>query len=142
MLGSHTGGLVGSLPPSIHNHLSAATNIAAKANVGGTAEKNHISNVATGNSQCYISTQGSMVNPYQKQAELKLKGSHQRHNRQHNDGEFTSLGSLLGMLVKLSNGIDDEIPTIKLVLEYPNWLFGCPAGATEIYPRCSFLVLW
>ena len=68
MLGSHTGGLVGSLQPSIHNHLSAATNIAAKANVGGTAEKNHISNVATGNSQCYISTQGSMVNPYQKQA--------------------------------------------------------------------------
>ena len=42
MLGSHTGGWVGSLQPSIHNHLSAATNIAAKANVGGTAEKNHL----------------------------------------------------------------------------------------------------
>ena len=49
MLGSHTGGLLGSLEPSIHVHLSAATNIAAKANVGGTAERNHLSNVATGN---------------------------------------------------------------------------------------------
>ena len=28
-----------------------------------------------------------------------------RHNRQHNDGKFTSLGSLLGLQVKLSNGI-------------------------------------
>ena len=36
MLGSHTGGLVGSLQPSIHNRLSVATNIVAKANVVGT----------------------------------------------------------------------------------------------------------
>ena len=33
--------------------------------------------------------------------------SHQRHNRQHNDGKVTSLGSLLGMPVKL-NGIADK----------------------------------
>ena len=43
MLGSHTGGLLGSLQPFIHVHLSAATIIVAKANVGGTAEKNHLS---------------------------------------------------------------------------------------------------
>ena len=36
MLGYHTGGLVGSLQPSIHNCLSVATNIVAKANVVGT----------------------------------------------------------------------------------------------------------
>ena len=28
MLGSHTGGLMGSLQPAIHDHLSAAANIA------------------------------------------------------------------------------------------------------------------
>ena len=55
MLGSHTGGLLGSSQPFIHVHLSAATNIAAKANVGGTAERNHLSNVVTGNLQCYTS---------------------------------------------------------------------------------------
>ena len=43
MLGSHTGGLLGSSQPFIHVHLLAATNIAAKANVGGTAERNHLS---------------------------------------------------------------------------------------------------
>ena len=34
--------------------------------------------------------------------------SHQRHNRQHYDGKVTSLGYLLGMPVKLSNGIADR----------------------------------
>ena len=34
-----------------------------------------------------------------------MKASHQRHNRQHNDEKFTSVGSLLGLPVKLSNGI-------------------------------------
>ena len=47
MLGSHIGGWLGSLQPSIHMHLSAATNIVAKANVGGTAERNHLRNIAT-----------------------------------------------------------------------------------------------
>ena len=55
MLGTHTGGLLGSSEPSIHVHLLAATNIAAKANVDGTAERNHLSNVVTGNSQHYTS---------------------------------------------------------------------------------------
>ena len=35
----------------------------------------------------------------------KIESSHQGHNRQHNDGKLTFLGSLLGLLVKLSNGI-------------------------------------
>ena len=33
------------------------------------------------------------------------ESSYQRHNRHHNDGKVTSLGSLLGMPVELSNGI-------------------------------------
>ena len=36
------------------------------------------------------------------------ESSHQRHNRQHDGGKVTSLGSLLGMPVKLSNGIADK----------------------------------
>ena len=46
-IGSHTGGLLGSLQASMQVHLSAATNIVAvaKANAGGTAERNHHSNV-------------------------------------------------------------------------------------------------
>ena len=35
----------------------------------------------------------------------KNESSHQRHYRQHNDGKVTSLGSLLGLPVELSNGI-------------------------------------
>ena len=35
----------------------------------------------------------------------KNESSHQRHNRQHNDGKVTSLGSLLGLPVELANGI-------------------------------------
>ena len=35
----------------------------------------------------------------------KNESSHQRHSRQHNDGKVTSLGSLLGLPVELSNGI-------------------------------------
>ena len=35
----------------------------------------------------------------------KNESSHQRHNRQHNNGKVTSLGSLLGLPVELSNGI-------------------------------------
>ena len=38
----------------------------------------------------------------------KSGSSHETHNRQHNDGKFTSLDSLLGMAVKLSNGIAGE----------------------------------
>ena len=60
MLGSHIGGWLGSLQPSFHMHLSAATNIVDKANVGGTAERNHLRNIATGNLQCYTSQSGSM----------------------------------------------------------------------------------
>ena len=43
-----------------------------------------------------------------KLTEKNGESSHQRHNRQHNDGKVTSLGSLLGMPVKLSNGIADK----------------------------------
>ena len=39
MIGSHAGGSLGSSQPSIQSHLLAATNIAANANVGHTAEK-------------------------------------------------------------------------------------------------------
>ena len=35
----------------------------------------------------------------------KNKSSHQRQNRQHNDGKVTSWGSLLGLPVEFSNGI-------------------------------------
>ena len=38
----------------------------------------------------------------------KSGSSQQRHNRQHNDGKVTSLGSLLGMPVKLSNRIANK----------------------------------
>ena len=38
----------------------------------------------------------------------KAESSHERHNRQPNDGKVTSLGSLLGVPVKLSNGIADK----------------------------------
>ena len=47
-------------------HLLATTNIAAKANVGGTAEMDHLSNVVTGNLQCYTSQQGSMLDSFIK----------------------------------------------------------------------------
>ena len=35
----------------------------------------------------------------------KNESSHQRHNRQHNDGKVTYLGSLLGLPVEWSIGI-------------------------------------
>ena len=35
----------------------------------------------------------------------EIESSHQRHNRQHNDGNLTFLGSLLRLTVELSNGI-------------------------------------
>ena len=73
MLGSHIGGLLGSSQPFIHVHLSAATNIAAKANVDGTAERNHLSNVATGNSQHYISQQGSMLDLFIKAGQSNVE---------------------------------------------------------------------
>ena len=41
----------------------------------------------------------------------KNEGSHQGYNRQHNDGKVTSLGSLLGLPVELSNGIAVETKT-------------------------------
>ena len=47
----------------------------------------------------------------------KNESSHQRHNRQHNDGKVTSLGSLLGLPVELSNRIAVQTKhktTIKL----------------------------
>ena len=66
MIGSHTGRLLGSLQPSIQVHPFTATNIVAEANVGGTAERNHLSNVATGNSQCYTSQQGSTLDLFIK----------------------------------------------------------------------------
>ena len=72
-LGSHTSGLLGSSQPFIHMHHSAATNIAARANVGGTAERNHLSNVATGNSQCYTSQQGSMLDSFIKAGQSNVE---------------------------------------------------------------------
>ena len=58
------GGWLGSLQPSICAHLSAATNIAAKTNVAGTAERNHLSNIVTGKSQCYTSQQDCMLDSF------------------------------------------------------------------------------
>ena len=37
--------------------------------------------------------------------------SHQRHNRQHNDGKVNPLGSLIGLPAELSNGIAVQINT-------------------------------
>ena len=47
----------------------------------------------------------------------KMRANTQRHNRQHNDAKVTSLGSLLGLPVELSNGITVQTKhktTIKL----------------------------
>ena len=38
----------------------------------------------------------------------KIESSHQGHNRQHNDGNFTFLGSLLDVPVKHLNGIAEQ----------------------------------
>ena len=58
-----------------------------------------------------------------------------RHNRQHNDAEDTSLGSLLGLPVKLPNGIAEQKQQSNLHRQgtdkYPNWLFGCPSWGKE-----------
>ena len=54
----------------------------------------------------------------------KNECSHQRHNRQHNDGKVTSLGSLLGVPVDLSNGIAVKTKhktTIKLTYTGVKW---------------------
>ena len=67
----------------------------------------------------------------------KSGSSHQRHNRQHNDEKVTSLGSLLGMQVKLSNGIVDKKQPSNLhrqvVSGHPNWMLGryCIHGTDE-----------
>ena len=49
--------------------------------------------------------------------------------------KFTTLGTLLGMSVKLSNGIADETAIkhthTQVIYFYPNWLFGCPAWGKE-----------
>ena len=73
MIGSHTGGWLGSLQLSIQEHLLPATNIVAKANVGGTAERNHLSNIATGNLQCYTSQQGSMLDLFIKAGQYNVE---------------------------------------------------------------------
>ena len=55
-----------------------------------------------------LMSQGTQVvetTPGHSQKRFKNENSHQRHNRQHNDGKVTSLGSLLGVSVELSNGI-------------------------------------
>ena len=61
----------------------------------------------------------------------KNEYSHQRHIRQHNDTNNTSVGSLLGLPVQVSNGIavqEKHNTTIKLnnnrFKGHPNWLFG------------------
>ena len=61
MLGSHIGVWLGPSQPSIPAHLLAATNIVAKANVGGPAERNNLRNVVTGNFQCWTSWQCFMI---------------------------------------------------------------------------------
>ena len=53
----------------------------------------------------------------------KCESSHERHNKQHNNGKVTSLSFLLCVPVKLSNGVADK--------SHPNWLFGCSAWGTE-----------
>ena len=64
-----------------------------------------------------------------------MHGSHQGHTRQHNDAKETSLGSLLGVQVKLSNGIaeqnNNQTYIHRVTYWYPNWLFWCPAWGTE-----------
>ena len=51
---------------------------------------------------------------------------------QRNDGNVTSLGSLLGVPVKLLNGIaDKKIKLTQVTCWYPNWLFSYPAQGTE-----------
>ena len=64
------------------------------------------------------------MNDDEKRVELvteKSRGSHERHNRQHNDAKFTSLGSLLGMPVKLSNEIAEKIQQSNLHTQVIYW---------------------
>ena len=64
----------------------------------------------------------------------KNESSHQRHNRRHNNGKVNSLGSLLVMPVKLSNGVADKDTkaaiklTNKEVSGHPNYLCSAQTG--------------
>ena len=47
----------------------------AKANVGGTAERNHLSNIVTANSQHYTSWQGSMLDSFIEAGQSNIEWS-------------------------------------------------------------------
>ena len=66
------------------------------------SQGNQVVETTPGHSQ-KLCTASETANPTEKSG-----SSHQRHSRQHNDGKVTSLGFLLGMPVKLSNGIVDK----------------------------------
>ena len=74
MIGSHTGGLLGSSQPFIHMHLLAVTNMAAKANVDGTAERNHRRKLE--NLQCYTSQQDFMLDSFVEAGQSNVELSH------------------------------------------------------------------
>ena len=66
-----------------------------------------------------------IANPVGHVQQRKIESSHQRHNRQHNDGKFTSQDFLLGTPVKSSNAIAANT-TIKLT--YTGGLTGIQTG--------------
>ena len=64
--------------------------------------------------------------------------SHQRHNRQHNDKNYTPLGALLGLPVELTNGVavqEKHKTTVKFLNKSFNGIqtgcLGGPAWGTE-----------
>ena len=76
----------------------------------------------------------------------KCESSHQRHNRQHNDRKVTSLGSLLGVPVKLSNGIADknnnQTYIHKRSLGIQTGCLGAPAWRTEPKQLSVVVAYW
>ena len=54
------------------------------------------------------------------------------HNRQHNDGNFISLGSLLGLPVKLSNGIAEQNNNQTYICRGTYW-YPMPNSAQQVW---------
>ena len=76
------------------------------------SQENQVVETTPGHSQ-KLFTDFETVNPTEKSG-----SSHQRPNRKHSDGKVTSLGSFLGMPVKLSNGIAElMLKTLKISVQ-------------------------
>ena len=108
-------------------------------------------NIKTKEAMDTIITDGGKYEISKKVADLlwtteKNESSHQRHKRQHNDAKVTSLGSLLGVPVVMSNGI--AVQTNKKHqsnLHTKSLWAGClggPAWGTEPEQLSTGVVCW